>query len=151
MRRLAFWAAGLVVVALVLLIGLVELVAVTNEFTLLSSTSEPIVQGSVDVAGRSFKFENVEPGAKVTGAYRPSDSSILVRVKLRSGKELEGGVGYITNGVALRHDFVVSDEDIKTVETALKSSYLLVTPPSPYDGDTSPDDWGGKAFKREPF
>lgn len=120
MRRIAVFAAVLFVLAVTLVV-VVETFSGWGEFTLKNTASEPITEASIKVAGRSFAFKDVEPGAKISQTYKPSDSVIVVRVMFRSGRILEGGGPYITNGVDCQHDIIVSDAGVEIVE--LRSEY----------------------------
>ena len=120
MRRIVLWVTGLLVLAIALVVVLVEVFSVTSEFSVKNGATEPIVRATVNVAGKVFAFENIEPGATVTGTYRPSDSVFVVRVTMSSGKVFDGSAGYITNGITYRHDVVVSDSGIKVFDRELK-------------------------------
>ena len=121
MRRIAVWTIGLLFSAVVILFAVVEIFAVTSEFSLQNNTSEPIAHASVKAGPTFFEFKNIEPGGKVTQTYRASDGILIARVEMSSGKTLDANGGYITNGMAFRHDIVVSDSGMEIVESALKS------------------------------
>jgi len=120
MLRIALWTIGLLFSAVVILFAAVEIFGVTSEFSLQNNASEAIAHVSVNVVGKSFTFDDIEPGARVTGRYRPNDSSFVALVEMRSGKVFDGVVPYITHSIAYRHDVVVSNSGIEVIETIMK-------------------------------
>ena len=117
MLRVVSWIAGLSATGLVLVVVLVQAFAVKSEFHLLNGASQPIARATVSVAGQSFSFKNIDSGSRVSGAYRPSDSTLRVLVEMMSGEAFEGYGGYVTNGMSFRHDVVVSNTGIEIIES----------------------------------
>lgn len=96
-------------------------VANKGNFLLINKTIEPISQALVTVCGQTIELRDVQPGKSAAGSYEvKSDSHYNVRIKFQSGKQLQKGVGYVTNGLDFDHKIVITDTNIEMVDDKIE-------------------------------
>ena len=97
-------------------------VANKGGFLLINKAKEPITQALVTVCGQTIELRDVQPGKSGAGSYEvKSDSHYDVRIEFQSGKKLQKGVGYVTNGLDFHHEIVITDTNIEMVNDKIKS------------------------------
>ncbi|RFC37231.1 MAG: hypothetical protein DID92_2727743295 [Candidatus Nitrotoga sp. SPKER] len=97
-------------------------VANKGNFLLINKAKEPISQALVTVCGQTIELRDIQPGISEAGSYEvKSDSHYDVRIKFQSGKKLQKGVGYVTNGLDFHHDIVITDTNIEMVSDKIKA------------------------------
>lgn len=85
-----------------------------------NESSENIASVQVSVCGQLFSFPDVSEGKYVIARYNvSSDSHYEIKVSFRSGRTLEGEIGYVTNGNDFFDVIEITDNKIIHAERAL--------------------------------
>lgn len=101
--------------------AMISCVANKGDFLLINKAKEPIARALVTVCGQTIELRDVQPGKSVSGSYEvKSDSHYDVRIEFQSGKRLQKGVGYVTNGLDFHHEIVITDTNIEMVNDKIK-------------------------------
>jgi len=88
-----------------------------GSFVLINHAKEPIERAIVVVCGQTVELKDIKPTKSASGSYMvTSDSHYDIRVVFLSGRELEKGIGYVTNGMDFHHEFVVTDTNIEMLD-----------------------------------
>ena len=87
-----------------------------GRFTVANRATEPIKQIVVTICGQTIALGPIDPQRTAVGAYNvTSDSHFVIDLTFVSGKTLHKEDGYVTNGVAYRHEIVVKNSEITLV------------------------------------
>ena len=101
-----------------MLIVIVACAANNGSFDMINEAAETISSATVTVSGQTIAFGDIRQGGQVTGRYRVRfDDDFTISIVFESGRKLEKSLGYVTNGFDYSHRFMVSDNDIKVVES----------------------------------
>lgn len=104
----------IVMVVIVLIVGCALLRK--TEFanvTVLNESENTIAEGSILVCRQTLIFENIKPGKRRQLQYElGSDSDYGVKIRFDSGKEIEKSVGYVTNGLTVNDEIIITGESI---------------------------------------
>lgn len=85
-----------------------------------NESSETIASVQVSVCGQMFSFPDVSEGKYVLARYDvASDSHYEIKVSFRSGRTVEGEVGYVTNGNDFFDVIEITDNKIIHAERVL--------------------------------
>ena len=85
-----------------------------------NESSETIASVQVSVCGQLFSFPDVSEGKYVHARYDvASDSHYEIKVSFRSGRTLEGDIGYVTNGNDFFDVIEITDNKIIHAERVL--------------------------------
>lgn len=65
-------------------------------FTLENQSGQPIRSLTIEVAGKTFRYQDVPPGGTVSGSFRvQQEESLLIRGRLADGTEFAEPHGYV--------------------------------------------------------
>lgn len=68
----------------------------------------------IAVSGQKLEFTNLNPSEVHNATYWiTQEGDYAVEVEFQSGKRLKKNVGYITRGINMHHELVVTDSDIE--------------------------------------
>jgi len=85
-----------------------------------NESSEMITSVQVSVCGQPFSFSDVSEGKHVLARYDvASDSHYEIKVSFRSGRTVEGEIGYVTNGNDFFDVIEITDNEIIHAERVL--------------------------------
>ena len=80
---------------------------------IINKSSEKIISGQISICQQQFFLSEISPNESKIFAYKVrSDSHYAVSVKFKSGRTLNKEIGYVTNGMNVEDDLIVSDSDI---------------------------------------
>ncbi len=79
-----------------------------SSFELINRTNKTISKIEVNVVGRVFVINNIQPNSRAIRYFSPSDSSYKIKIENNSNKVVE--YGYITNGLVF-HDKILIYQD----------------------------------------
>jgi len=108
--------------AIVCLVGSLLLItscgANQGYFQLVNETKESITQASIHISGQTIYLKNISSGQTVSGTYTiKTDSHYDINILFLSGKKLHKEIGYVTHGFDFRHKIVVTETDIKLIDS----------------------------------
>jgi len=108
--------AAMLGVSVVVALGLKFLYSINyGMFTVFNDSHEEL-SGVVTVCRQDFDIPNLAPGDRYKARYKiAGDSSYVVRIRFKSGKELWKDVGYVTNGMEFNDELHVTDKDVAIV------------------------------------
>lgn len=85
----------------------------TSEVTVINGTSKKIEQCSIRVGDAASKFDNLEPGKKVSTSFViKTESDYKVTVNFSDGSKSEKKLGYVTPHFNFNDTIVIHDDDI---------------------------------------
>jgi hypothetical protein len=112
-RLLAFAGFGVVGCVCVALLPWLFLTSNAGEVSVENRASEAIDRVTVAVSGQALELPHIATGETKTERYNVvTDSHYDVSVTFRSGRTIDGSVGYVTSGMDFQDKLIVTNDAI---------------------------------------
>jgi hypothetical protein len=92
-----------------------------GQFLLSNQSNEVIAKAEIKVGKQLFEFTDIVVGDEFTESYSVLvDSHYEIKITFESGESFQKSIGYMTNGFDYDHSIIVTDDDIKISDVAIK-------------------------------
>jgi hypothetical protein len=83
-------------------------------FELINNSGQAIAKAEITVCKQKIEFRGVPMGQRTQGHYQiRGDSHYDLKITFESGRKMEGNLGYVTSGVDVFDEFIVTDLEIQ--------------------------------------